>query len=345
MSDERLIDQNQQSEDVDTAMRPKTLDSFIGQKKGRENLSIFIEAAKKRGDALDHVLLAGPPGLGKTTLAQIVARELGAGFRSTSGPVISKAGDLAALLTNLEPHDVLFIDEIHRLSPAVEEVLYPAMEDFELDLIIGEGPAARSVKIDLPPFTLVGATTRTGLLTTPLRDRFGIPIYLGFYTDEELEYIVRRNAELMGLEMSDDGAREIASRARGTPRVAGRLLRRVRDFANVENAVMVDAKLADAALGRLDVDKAGLDGLDRRYLTVVAEKFIGGPVGIETLAAALGEPRDALEDIVEPFLIQLGFVNRTPRGRVLMPVAFTHLGLDAPASAHDAAADLFDDRG
>lgn len=345
MSDERLIDQNQQSEDVDTAMRPKTLDSFIGQKKGRENLSIFIEAAKKRGDALDHVLLAGPPGLGKTTLAQIVARELGAGFRSTSGPVISKAGDLAALLTNLEPHDVLFIDEIHRLSPAVEEVLYPAMEDFELDLIIGEGPAARSVKIDLPPFTLVGATTRTGLLTTPLRDRFGIPIYLGFYTDDELEYIVRRNAELMGLEMSDDGAREIASRARGTPRVAGRLLRRVRDFANVENAVMVDAKLADAALGRLDVDKAGLDGLDRRYLTVVAEKFIGGPVGIETLAAALGEPRDALEDIVEPFLIQLGFVNRTPRGRVLMPVAFTHLGLDAPASAHDAAADLFDDRG
>ncbi len=345
MSDERLIDQNLQSEDVDTAMRPKTLDSFIGQKKGRENLSIFIEAAKKRGDALDHVLLAGPPGLGKTTLAQIVARELGAGFRSTSGPVISKAGDLAALLTNLEPHDVLFIDEIHRLSPAVEEVLYPAMEDFELDLIIGEGPAARSVKIDLPPFTLVGATTRTGLLTTPLRDRFGIPIYLGFYTDDELEFIVRRNAELMGLQMSDDGAREIASRARGTPRVAGRLLRRVRDFANVENAVMVDAKLADAALGRLDVDKAGLDGLDRRYLTVVAEKFIGGPVGIETLAAALGEPRDALEDIVEPFLIQLGFVNRTPRGRVLMPVAFTHLGLDAPTSAHDAAADLFDDRG
>ena len=344
MSNDRLIDQKVQAEDVDTAMRPKTLDGFIGQKKGRENLSIFIEAAKKRGDALDHVLLAGPPGLGKTTLAQIVARELGAGFRSTSGPVISKAGDLAALLTNLEAHDVLFIDEIHRLSPAVEEVLYPAMEDFELDLIIGEGPAARSVKIDLPPFTLVGATTRTGLLTTPLRDRFGIPIYLEFYTSEELEFIIRRNAQLMGLAMSDDGAREIASRARGTPRVAGRLLRRVRDFANVENAVEVDAKLADAALGRLDVDKAGLDGLDRRYLTVVAEKFIGGPVGIETLAAALGEPRDALEDIVEPFLIQLGFVNRTPRGRVLMPAAFAHLGLDAPASAHDAAADLFDEK-
>ena len=345
MSDERLIDQNMQAEDVDAAMRPKTLDGFIGQKKGRENLSIFIEAAKKRGDALDHVLLAGPPGLGKTTLAQIVARELGAGFRSTSGPVISKAGDLAALLTNLEPHDVLFIDEIHRLSPAVEEVLYPAMEDFELDLIIGEGPAARSVKIDLPPFTLVGATTRTGLLTTPLRDRFGIPIYLGFYTGDELELIIRRNAGLMGLAISDDGAREIASRARGTPRVAGRLLRRVRDFANVENAALVDAPLADAALGRLDVDKAGLDGLDRRYLTVVAEKFIGGPVGIETLAAALGEPRDALEDIVEPFLIQLGFVNRTPRGRVLMPAAFAHLGLDAPATAHNAAADLFDDKG
>lgn len=343
MSDERLIDQNAQSEDVDAAMRPKTLDSFIGQKKGRENLAIFIEAAKKRGDALDHVLLAGPPGLGKTTLAQIVARELGAGFRSTAGPVISKAGDLAALLTNLEPHDVLFIDEIHRLSPAVEEVLYPAMEDFELDLIIGEGPAARSVKIDLPPFTLVGATTRTGLLTTPLRDRFGIPIYLGFYTSDELEFIIRRNAGLMGLEMTDDGAREIASRARGTPRVAGRLLRRVRDFANVENAATVTAELADAALGRLDVDKAGLDGLDRRYLTVVAEKFLGGPVGIETLAAALGEPRDALEDIVEPFLIQLGFVNRTPRGRVLMPVAFTHLGLDVPSAAREAEADLFNE--
>ena len=340
---ERLVDQNLQSEDADAAMRPKTLQDFVGQQKGRENLAIFIEAAKKRGDALDHVLLAGPPGLGKTTLAQIVARELGTGFRSTSGPVINKAGDLAALLTNLEPHDVLFIDEIHRLSPAVEEVLYPAMEDFELDLIIGDGPAARSVKIDLPPFTLVGATTRSGLLTTPLRDRFGIPIYLGFYTHEELEFIIRRNAALMGLEMSDDGAQEIASRARGTPRVAGRLLRRVRDFANVEGADRITATLADGALERLEVDKCGLDGLDRRYLTVVAEKFIGGPVGIETLAAALGEPRDALEDIVEPFLIQLGFVNRTPRGRVLMPAAFEHLGLDVPKTARQAAADLFED--
>jgi holliday junction DNA helicase RuvB len=345
MSD-RLIDQNAQSEDVapdaDAAMRPKTLEDFVGQQKGRENLAIFIEAAKKRGDALDHVLLAGPPGLGKTTLAQIVARELGTGFRSTSGPVITKAGDLAALLTNLEPHDVLFIDEIHRLSPAVEEVLYPAMEDFELDLIIGEGPAARSVKIDLPPFTLVGATTRSGLLTTPLRDRFGIPIYLGFYTHDELEFIIRRNAGLMGLAISDDGAYEIASRARGTPRVAGRLLRRVRDFANVDGADSINATLADAALGRLEVDKRGLDGLDRRYLTVVAEKFIGGPVGIETLAAALGEPRDALEDIVEPFLIQLGFVNRTPRGRVLMPAAFEHLGLNVPKAAHQAENDLFE---
>ncbi|CAI8197767.1 MAG: Holliday junction ATP-dependent DNA helicase RuvB [Alphaproteobacteria bacterium] len=340
---ERLIDQNVQSEDADAAMRPKTLEDFVGQQKGRENLAIFIKAAKKRGDALDHVLLAGPPGLGKTTLAQIVARELGTGFRSTSGPVITKAGDLAALLTNLEPHDVLFIDEIHRLSPAVEEVLYPAMEDFELDLIIGDGPAARSVKIDLPPFTLVGATTRSGLLTTPLRDRFGIPIYLGFYTHEELEFIIRRNAALMGLEMSDDGAQEIASRARGTPRVAGRLLRRVRDFANVEGADRITAKLADGALQRLEVDKRGLDGLDRRYLTVAAEKFIGGPVGIETLAAALGEPRDALEDIVEPFLIQLGFVNRTPRGRMLMPAAFEHLGLDVPKTARQAEADLFEE--
>jgi Holliday junction DNA helicase RuvB len=345
--DERLIDQTMQSEDAasdaDAAMRPKTLADFVGQQKGRENLAIFIEAAKKRGDALDHVLLAGPPGLGKTTLAQIVARELGTGFRSTSGPVITKAGDLAALLTNLEPHDVLFIDEIHRLSPAVEEVLYPAMEDFELDLIIGDGPAARSVKIDLPPFTLIGATTRSGLLTTPLRDRFGIPIYLGFYTHNELEYIIRRSAGLMGLAISDDGAHEIASRARGTPRVAGRLLRRVRDFANVGGADEISAQLADTALGRLEVDKRGLDGLDRRYLTVVAEKFIGGPVGIETLAAALGEPRDALEDIVEPFLIQLGFVNRTPRGRVLMPAAFEHLGLNVPKAAHQAASDLFED--
>lgn len=341
---ERIISPEAGTEDTDTALRPKSLDSFVGQRKGRENLAVFIEAARQRGDALDHVLLAGPPGLGKTTLAQIIARELGTGFRSTSGPVISKAGDLAALLTNLEAHDVLFIDEIHRLSPAVEEILYPAMEDFELDLIIGEGPAARSVKIDLPPFTLVGATTRSGLLTTPLRDRFGIPVYLGFYEIDELQSIIVRNAGLMGLEMSDDGAREIASRARGTPRVAGRLLRRVRDFANVDGATLIDAGLADRALTRLEVDKRGLDSLDHRYLRVVAEKFTGGPVGIDTMAAALGEPRDALEDIVEPFLIQIGFVNRTPRGRMLMPAAFAHLGLETPRSAHEAA-DLFDMNG
>ncbi len=326
---------------MDATLRPQSLDGFIGQKKVRKNLTVFIEAARKRGDALDHVLLAAPPGLGKTTLAQIIARELGTGFRSTSGPVISKAGDLAALLTNLESHDVLFIDEIHRLNPAVEEILYPAMEDFELDLIIGEGPVARSVKIDLPPFTLVGATTRTGLLTTPLRDRFGIPVYLAFYTIDELQTILVRNAALMGLEISDDGAHEIAARSRGTPRVAGRLLRRVRDFANVEGVATIDVGLADRALTQLEVDKRGLDRLDHRYLRVMAEKFIGGPIGIDTMAAALGEPRDALEDIVEPFLIQLGFVNRTPRGRMLMPVAFAHLGLDAPRSVHEAA-DLFD---
>lgn len=339
-SDEsRMLDGAPQREDQDSALRPKTLDEFVGQQKSRENLSVFIQASQKRGDAMDHVLLAGPPGLGKTTLAQIVTRELGVGFRSTSGPVITKAGDLAALLTNLEPRDVLFIDEIHRLSPAVEEILYPAMEDFALDLIIGEGPAARSVKIELPPFTLVGATTRAGLLTTPLRDRFGIPIYLGFYEIDELEHIVKRNAALMSLNLTPDGAREIACRSRGTPRVAGRLLRRVRDFAEVGRANEVTAEIADAALQRLDVDKRGLDGLDYRYLSCVAEKFGGGPVGIDTIAAALSEPRDALEDIVEPFLIQLGFVNRTPRGRALMPVAFEHLGLSVPKTA--AHQDLF----
>lgn len=343
--EEREISAPAQRDDQDLAMRPQRLSDFVGQHKGRDNLSVFIQAAKSRGDAMDHVLFAGPPGLGKTTLAQIVSRELGVGFRATSGPVITKAGDLAALLTNLESNDVLFIDEIHRLSPAVEEVLYPAMEDFELDLMIGEGPAARSVKIDLPPFTLVGATTRAGLLTTPLRDRFGIQIYLGFYELDELEHIVRRNAKLMGLAINDEGAREVARRSRGTPRVAGRLLRRVRDFATVANAGEITAQIADEALVKLEVDSRGLDALDHRYLLTVAEKFLGGPVGIDTIAAALGEPRDALEDIVEPLLIQLGFLNRTPRGRMLMPVAFTHLGLTPPetknGSADPTSEDLF----
>lgn len=330
---DRVIALGRQADDVDAALRPKSLSQFIGQKKSRENLDIFISAARKRQEALDHVLLAGPPGLGKTTLAQIIAREMGAGFRATSGPVISKAGDLAALLTNLEPHDVLFIDEIHRLSPAVEEILYPAMEDYELDLIIGEGPAARSVKIDLPPFTLVGATTRTGLLSTPLRDRFGIPIYLNFYDVDELTQIIQRNAQLLDMAIDLSGAQEIARRARGTPRIAGRLLRRVRDFAELQTAAEVSAAIADQALRRLDVDAAGLDGLDHRYLRMIAEKFNGGPVGIDTIAAALSEPRDALEDLVEPYLLQLGYVNRTPRGRQLMPAAFAHLGLTPPISS------------
>ncbi len=315
---------------LDTHLRPQKLDEFIGQTKQKANLKVFIEAAKARGEALDHVLFAGPPGLGKTTLAQIMAREMGVNFRSTSGPVIAKAGDLAAILTNLEERDVLFIDEIHRLNPAVEEVLYPAMEDFQLDLIIGEGPAARSVKIDLAKFTLVGATTRTGLLTTPLRDRFGIPIRLEFYGEDELLEIVRRGARILSLPLGEDGAREIARRSRGTPRIAGRLLRRVRDFAAVGGQTTVDAAAADRALRALDVDHAGLDALDHRYLNCIALNFGGGPVGIDTIAASLSEGRDALEDVVEPYLLQLGFLNRTPRGRLLTHHAFKHLGLAVP---------------
>jgi len=327
----RLVTAERRDDDADASLRPQRLADFIGQEKARANLSVFIEAARSRQEALDHVLFVGPPGLGKTTLAQIVARELGVNFRATSGPVIAKAGDLAALLTNLEARDVLFIDEIHRLNPAVEEILYPAMEDFQLDLIIGEGPAARSVKIDLAPFTLVGATTRAGLLTNPLRDRFGIPVRLNFYSEQELEQIVNRGARVLGLPMTVDGANEIARRARGTPRIAGRLLRRVRDFAHVDGAKAVDRKTADRALGELEVDAAGLDAMDRRYLTTVAVSYGGGPVGVDTLAAALSEPRDAIEDIIEPFLIQKGFIQRTPRGRLLTGHAFRHLGLAEPA--------------
>ncbi len=338
----RLVSAEKRAED-DASLRPQTLADFIGQEAARANMKVFIESAKTRGAALDHVLFVGPPGLGKTTLAQIVARELGVNFRSTSGPVIAKAGDLAAQLTNLEPRDVLFIDEIHRLNPAVEEILYPAMEDFQLDLIIGAGPAARSVKIDLAPFTLVGATTRAGLLTTPLRDRFGIPIRLNFYTHAELQTIVERGARVMGIALETEGAQEIARRSRGTPRVAGRLLRRVRDFAIVEGAKSVTRKIADGALRLLDVDSIGLDQMDRRYLETIAKHFSGGPVGVETLAAALSEPRDAIEDIIEPYLIQQGFLQRTPRGRMLTSHAFKHLGIDEPKrEAPSPAVDLFD---
>ena len=315
---------------AEASLRPQRLSDFIGQRASRENLAIFIAAARARGEALDHVLLHGPPGLGKTTLAQIVARELGVGFRATSGPVIQRAGDLAAILTNLQPRAVLFLDEIHRLQPAIEEILYPAMEDFQLDLIIGEGPAARSVRIDLPPFTLVAATTRAGLLATPFRDRFGIPLRLIFYTPEELERIVTRAAERLAMPLTREGAAEIARRARGTPRVAGRLLRRLRDFATVANSEAIDRATAAEGLARLDVDHLGLDAMDRRYLRRIAEHHGGGPVGVETLAAALAEARDTLEDVIEPYLIQEGLVLRTARGRVLGLRAWEHLGLAPP---------------
>ncbi|WP_121062972.1 Holliday junction branch migration DNA helicase RuvB [Chachezhania antarctica] len=320
------------------ALRPETLNAFIGQAEARANLRVFVASARQRGEAMDHTLFYGPPGLGKTTLAQILARELGVNFRMTSGPVLARAGDLAAILTNLEARDVLFIDEIHRLNPAVEEVLYPAMEDFELDLVIGEGPAARTVRIELQPFTLVGATTRMGLLTTPLRDRFGIPTRLQFYTEDELFEIVTRNARLLGAPAAAEGAREIARRARGTPRIAGRLLRRVVDFAVVEGDGTITRELADSALTRLGVDRLGLDGADRRYLKLIAESYQGGPVGIETLSAALSESRDALEEVIEPYLLQQGLIQRTPRGRMLAQAAWRHMGIAPPRSQSD----LFD---
>lgn len=349
--EERLVSPQKQPEDeqglnVPINLRPNSLADFVGQKQVCENLKVFIEAAKKRGEALDHVLLFGPPGLGKTTLASIVAKELGVGFRATSAPMISKSGDLAAILTNLERNDVLFIDEIHRLNPAIEEVLYSAMEDFQLDLIIGEGPSARSVRIDLQPFTLVGATTRSGMLSTPLRERFGIPLRLDFYSPEELEKIVTRGANLLGMPLSKEGAMEIAKRSRGTPRVAGRLLRRVRDFGAVAEAGEVDNKMADKALRRLDVDNYGLDAFDRRYLQCIVTNYGGGPVGADTLAAALSEERDTIEEVVEPFLLKLGFLQRTPRGRVISDLGCEYLGIaKLRKNMRFAQNDLFDDLG
>jgi Holliday junction DNA helicase RuvB len=328
MSEPRMVTAERREEDAaEASLRPLNLDEFVGQSQIRDNLRVFIAAARGRGEALDHVLLFGPPGLGKTTLAQIVAREMAVGFRATSGPVIQRAGDLAALLTNLQPRDVLFIDEIHRLTPAVEEILYPAMEDFQLDLIIGEGPAARSVRIDLPPFTLIGATTRSGLITRPLRERFGIPLRLVFYTPQELERIVARGAGVLGMALEPAGASEIARRSRGTPRVATRLLRRVRDFAAVGGVARIDARVADGALKRLEVDAQGLDAMDRRYLACIAENYGGGPVGAETIAAALADQRDVVEEVIEPYLIQQGLVQRTPRGRMLSDLGYAYLGL------------------
>jgi Holliday junction DNA helicase RuvB len=343
MSDADRIVTGERLGDDDASLRPQTLEDFVGQREVCDNLRVFVTAARSRAEALDHVLLFGPPGLGKTTLAQIVARELGVGFRATSGPVIARAGDLAAILTNLQPRDVLFIDEIHRMNPAVEEILYPAMEDFQLDLIIGEGPAARSVRIDLPPFTLVGATTRSGLITTPLRDRFGIPLRLNFYGTDELESIVSRGARLLGCPLAEEGAHEIAKRSRGTPRIAGRLLRRVRDFGAVAGLERIDARAADQALRRLDVDEAGLDAMDRRYLRLIAEHYGGGPVGVETLAAALSEQRDMIEEVIEPYLLQQGLLLRTPRGRVLGERGYRALGLAAPPKPASPQLDLLPD--